>query len=180
MAKLAANVYSEALFSLALEENRVAELHEELKVLCGLVSDSPEFHEFLVTPKISKEEKRAFADSVLGGKFSQEIVNLTKVLIDKKRASDLLDIEKEFDRTVLSHRGMIAAVAYSAVPLSQTEMDSLKAKITALTGKEISLENILDPSVIGGIRLKVGDRVIDGSLKRRQEDLQVNLAQLIV
>ena len=180
MAKLAANVYSEALFSLALEENRIDELQSELNVLCGLIAENPEFMEFLVTPKIPKEEKRTLVDSVLGGKFSQEIVNLTKVLIDKKRASEILDIAEVFDHSVLVHKDLVSAVAYSAVPLGTAEMDALKAKLTQLTGKAISLENIIDASVIGGIRLKVGDRIIDGSLKRRLEDLKDNLAQLIV
>ena len=180
MAKLAANVYSEALFSLAKEEDRIEELQKELKILCELVGENPQFLEFLVTPKISKEEKRSFVDTVLGGKFSQEIVNLTKVLIDKKRTNEILDIVEVFDKTVLSHHDLIAAAAYSAVPLSAPELEALKAKLTQLTGKQVSLENIIDPSVIGGIRLKVGDRVIDGSLKRRLEDLKDNLAQLIV
>lgn len=180
MAKLAANVYSEALFSLALEEGRIDELQKELKILCDLIGANPEFMEFLTTPKISKEEKRTFVDSVLGDKFSQEIVNLTKVLIDKKRAGELPDIVEVFDKSVLSHHDLVSAAAYSAVALSAAEMDALKAKLAQLTGKAISLENIIDPSVIGGIRLKVGDRVIDGSLKRRLEDLKGNLAQLIV
>lgn len=180
MAKLAANVYSEALFNLALEEGRIDELQKELQVLRELISGNPEFMEFLTTPKIGKDDKRAFVDSVFGGKFSQEIVNLTKVLIDKKRAGEILDIADVFDKTVLSHQDLVSAAAYTAVPLSSSEMDALKAKLTQLTGKEISLENIIDASVIGGIRLKVGDRVIDGSLKRRLEDLKGNLAQLIV
>jgi len=180
MAKLAANVYSEALFNLALEENRIDELQQELQVLCELISANPEFMEFLTTPKIDKEEKRSFVDSVLGGKFSQEIVNLTKVLIDKKRASEILDIVDVFEKTVLTHKDLVSAVAYTAVALSAPEMDALKVKLAQLTGKEISLENIIDDSVIGGIRLKIGDRVIDGSLKRRLEDLKDNLAQLIV
>lgn len=180
MAKLAANVYSEALFSLALEENRIDELQNELGVLCGLLSENSEFMEFLVTPKIPKEEKRTFVDSTLGGKFSQEIVNLTKVLIDKKRASEILEIAEVFNKSVLVHKDLVSAAAYTAVPLSATEMDALKTKLAQMTGKAISLENIIDTSVIGGIRLKVGDRVIDGSLKRRLEDLKDNLAQLIV
>lgn len=180
MAKLAAHVYSEALFSLALEENRIDELENELKVLCGLATENPEFMELLVTPKVSKEEKRSFVDSVLVGKFSQEIVNLTKVLIDKKRCSELLDIAEVFHNTILTHRDVVAASAYSAVPLSAAELEALKAQLIKLTGKQISLDNIVDSSVIGGIRLKVGDRVIDGSLKRRLEDLKDNLAQLIV
>jgi F-type H+-transporting ATPase subunit delta len=180
MAKLAANVYSEALFSLALEENRIDELQGELKVLCELIAENPEFMEFLATPKIGKDEKRNFVDSVLAGKFSQEIVNLTKVLIDKKRSREILEIVSVFDKTVLLHKDLYSATAYTAVPLSAPEMDALKAKLAALTGKQISLENIIDASVIGGIRLKVGDRVIDGSLKRRLEDLKDNLAQLIV
>lgn len=180
MAKLAANVYSEALFGLALEEGRIDELQDQLKVLCVLVTDNPEFLEFLVTPKISKEEKRDFVDAVLGDKLSQEIVNLIKVLIDKKRASEILDIVDVFDRSVLKHKGMVSASAYTAVPLNAEELEALKAKLVKLTGKAINLENIIDATVIGGIRLKVGDRVIDGSLKRRLEDLTDNLAQLIV
>lgn len=180
MAKLAANVYSEALFSLALEENRIDELQKELQILCDLVVETPEFMEFLVTPKIGKDEKRDFVDGVLGGKFSQEIVNLTKVLIDKKRANEILDIATVFERTVLTHKDLVSAAAYTAVPLSGAEMDALTVKLKQLTGKEISLENIIDSSVIGGIRLKIGDRVIDGSLKRRLEDLKDNLDQLIV
>lgn len=180
MAKLAANVYSEALFNLALEENRIDDLQQELQILCQLIGDNPEFLEFLTTPKIAKDEKRSFVDSVLGGKFSQEIVNLTKVLIDKKRAGEILDIVEVFDHAVLSHKDLVSAAAYTAVPLSDSEMEALKVKLAQLTGKAVSLENIIDGSVIGGIRLKVGDRVIDGSLKRRLEDLKDNLAQLIV
>lgn len=180
MAKLAANVYSEALFSLALEENRIEELQNELQTLCQIITDNREFYEFLVTPTIGKDEKRTFVDGVLGGKFSQEIVNLTKVLIDKKRANEIFEIASVFDKAVLGHKGLVAAVAYSAVPLSASEMGALKEKLIALTGKEIRLENIIDASVIGGVRLKVGDRVIDGSIKRRFEDLKDNLAQLIV
>lgn len=180
MAKLAANVYSEALFSLAVEEGRIDELQHELETLCNLLTDNPEFREFLVTPKIGKEDKRAFVDSVLGDKFSQEIVNLTKVLIDKKRAGELHDIAAVYRMSALNYQGMVSAVSYSAVPLSQAEMDALKAKLETLTGKKISLENVVDRSVLGGVRLKVGDRIIDGSLKRRMEDLKDNLAQLIV
>lgn len=180
MAKLAANVYSEALFGLALEENRIDELQGELKVLCALIAENPEFMEFLTTPMIGKEEKRDFVDSVLGGKFSKEIVNLTKVLIDKNRSREILDIIQVFENTVLSHQDIYSAAAYTAVPLGASELEALRAKLVKLTGKTISLENIIDTSVIGGIRLKVGDRVIDGSLKRRLEDLKDNLAQLIV
>lgn len=81
------------------------------------------------------------------------------MLIDKKRASEILDIAEVFDHSVLVHKDLVSAVAYSAVPLGTAEMDALKAKLTQLTGKAISLENIVDASVIGGIRLKVGDKI---------------------
>lgn len=180
MAKLIAGVYSEALFEVGIEENNLDLYQQELGLVIDLLHQDEAFDEFFKTPRIGKDEKRVFIDEVFAGKFSPIIVNLMKVLVDKKRSGYIEEIKADFDDKLRVHRNQVKAVAETAVPLTESEMQALGQKLSVLTGKQIELVNALSPEVIGGIRLKVGDRVIDGSLKRRLEDMEDGLAQLIV
>jgi len=180
MAKLVAHVYSDALFEAAIEENKVDLLFEELGQITDLFTTHPEFFELFKTPKINIEEKKKSIEEVFSGKISDEMMNFLKVILDKRRSSAIFGIKNEFDKKVYAHKGIEKATVESAVALDEAEMKGLEAKLAEMTGKQIELKNIINTDVIGGLLLRVGDKVVDGSIRRRLNDMRDNLAQIIV
>ncbi len=180
MAKLVASVYSDALFEVAVEENKSDLFLEELQFVIDTFNKYPEFYELFKTPKINVEEKKQVVTEVFGEKLSTEMLNFLKIVLDKKRGNAMKQINDEFIDKILHHKGIEKATAESAVPLSDDEMTRLKKELSVLTGNEIILSNVINPDVIGGVLLRIGDKVIDGSLKKRLEDMKETLAQIIV
>jgi len=180
MAKLVANVYSEALFDVAIEENKVDQLFEELKQVTDLFKEFPEFFELFKTPKISIEDKKKTVEEVFGGKISSEMMNFLKTVLDKRRSSAIFSIKNEFDEKVFTHKGIEKATVESAVALDDAQLKELEEKLSAMTGKVIQLKNQINPEVVGGLLLRVGDKVVDGSIRKRLNDMKDDLAQIIV
>jgi len=180
MAKLVANVYSEALFDVAIEENKVDQLFEELKQVTDLFKEFPEFFELFKTPKISIEDKKKTIEEVFGGKISSEMMNFLKIVLDKRRSSAIHSIKNEFDEKVFTHKGIEKATVESAVALDDAQLKELEEKLSAMTGKVIQLKNNINPEVVGGLLLRVGDKVVDGSIRKRLNDMKDSLAQIIV
>lgn len=180
MAKLVAKVYSDALFEVAIEENKVDLLFEELTLITDLFKEYPEFFELFKTPKISIEDKKKSIEEAFGGKISTEMLNFLKIILDKRRSSAIHSIKNEFDIRVLAHKGIEKATVESAVALDDTQLKTLESELSEKTGKVIQLKNNINPDIIGGLLLRVGDKVVDGSIRKRLNDMKDDLAQIIV
>lgn len=180
MAKLVANVYSNALFEVAIEENKIDQLYNELTQITDLFSEYPDFFELFKTPKISVEDKKKSIEEVFEGKISTEMLNFLKIVLDKRRSNAIFSIKSEFDKKVYAHKGIEKATAETAVPLDSEEMKRLENALGDMTGKKIELKNVINPNVIGGLLLRVGDKVVDGSIRKRLSDMQDSLAQIVV
>lgn len=178
MANVIEGVYSGALLEMAIEENRIDEINAELKYLSELVHSDPEFFEFLKTPKISGDEKKEVIDQVFKGQLSVEMVNFLKILIDKKRTPWLGAIHKEFGDRLDEHKGVVKAYAETAVPMSAEDLKALGDRLTASTGRNVVLTNRIEADVIGGVRLRIGTQIVDGSIGRRLADLKDSLTQI--
>ena len=121
MAKLVAHVYSDALFEVAIEENKVDQLYQELQEIADLFKSYPEFFELFKTPKISVEDKKKSVEEVFKGKVSDEMMNFLKIVLDKRRSSAIFNIKNEFDKRVYAHKGIEKATVESAVALETAE-----------------------------------------------------------
>ncbi len=180
MAKLVAKTYSEALFEVAIEQDQLDLIHAELGAVSDIFEENADFFEVFRTPKINKEERKAIIEEVFSKTVSQEVMNFLKILIDKKRGSAIHGIRREFDRMVNEHKGIVKAIVESAVELTETEQERLKAELARTTGKTILLSNKINPEVVGGLVIRIGDKVIDGSVRSRLATLKDSLAQIIV
>lgn len=180
MAELVSKTYSQALFEVALESNKFDEFIEEFKFIVSVCKEQPEFYEILKTPKINISEKKKMIDEIFQGKISQEIINFTKIILEKRRVKNLFSISKEFERMVYEHKGIVKAKAITTIPLGKREIDKLQKKLSDVTQKSVILENEIDKSLIGGVMIKLGDRVIDGTIKGKLEQLENSLTQIIV
>lgn len=180
MAELVSRVYANALFEAAIEVQNVDRIYEELGYVCQTVESHPELFELMKTPKLNIEEKKAIVSEIFGGTLCPEMHNFIKILLDKRRGSELLSIKSTFEERYHEHKKVSYAKVESAVSVSKAELDTLKDKLSAMTGTEVIIENVIDPSVIGGLVVRIGDKVIDGSVRRRISELKEELTQLIV
>lgn len=180
MAQLAARTYAQALFEVALETNRIDGFEKELNFVQETFAQHPDFYEIFKTPQISNEDKKHIIESVFRGRLADEVMNFLKILLDKKRTGILEYIAKEYHKLANAHNRVVEAVAVTTVPLKDEEKAKLVAKLTGITGKRVQLKNQIDPAIIGGMLVRIGDQVIDGTIQSRLNKLQEDLAQIIV
>ncbi|WFD10606.1 F0F1 ATP synthase subunit delta [Tepidibacter hydrothermalis] len=179
MAKLVASRYANALFEVGISEGTTASLNDDLKVIVDLFNENDDFLKILKAPLISKEEKKALVENIYQDKTSLEMMNFLKVLIDKDRIGIIDEIFIEFNALINESNNILEAVAITAVPMSQKDLNNLKAKLSESKGKNIILTNEVDESVIGGVLVKMGNEEIDGTIKTRLEKLKDQLSQII-
>jgi len=180
MAQLVSKTYSDALFEVAVESNKVDLLRDELNFIVDAFNEYPKLFEIFVTPKVHIDEKKSVFEETFGKQVSEEIMNFIKVLLDKKRGDSIKEIASEFARKVDGHQGVVSAVIESAIELDEAQKDTLKSKLSNMTGKEIRIENKITPEVLGGIVVRIGDKIIDGSVKKKLDELKDNLKQVII
>lgn len=180
MAELTARIYGESLLDVSEELGVTNDIQKELAELKVVFEENPSLYAFYDSPKIGRDEKKAAIKNIFDGKLSETVINFLCVLIDKKRTSECLQIIKMFDSLVNEKNGVVAGVARVAKPISDKTAEALEKKLCAVTGKNIKLKVIVDPSVIGGVRLKVGDSVIDTSVATQLKEMKSNIDNILI
>jgi F-type H+-transporting ATPase subunit delta len=180
MAKLVSTTYAQALYEVALELDRLDQIRDEFGFINETFKTHPEFYEVFRTPKINKEERKDIINNVFGDKVSKEVMNFMKILIDNRRGAAVDGIYNEYVSMVDEKKGVVKAVVESAVELTSEEQAALTEKLAKVTEREVKLTCVVKPAVIGGLIVRIGDKVIDGSVKSRLDIMKDNLAQLIV
>lgn len=174
MASSAAKRYAQALFSLGKERGTLDAWQGDLALLAGLVTDDS-IATYLTNPSVTTERKLATLDSVLPQTVQPETRNLTKMLITRNRVTLVPEIREIFDDEVRSERGIVVAHVTTAERLSEAEQALVREKLEGMTGKTIDLTLRIEPDIIGGIIVRVGDQVIDGSVRNKLEKMRTRL-----
>ncbi len=180
MAELVSKTYSEAIFNIALEEGRLSDIQNEFEFVASILNEYPDFYEILKTPKINATEKKAVLQDAFGDKISQTLLNFLKIIIDKKRGTEILEIKADFDDRIDRQMGIAKATVESVVALSDEQLNILTSNLNRITGKEIRISTKINPELLGGMVVKVGDKVIDGSVKFKLEGMLESLTQIII
>ncbi|MBQ5330041.1 MAG: F0F1 ATP synthase subunit delta [Oscillospiraceae bacterium] len=160
-------VYAAALMEIAREDGTGKLIFDELNSLSELVSGSPELNEVLCSPTFSEDEKYDVAESLFKGKLSRTVLNFLYVLIEEGRTSGLSDIASDYKRLYYEQEGITEAVVTTAAGMSRDAAEKLKAKLEAKYKKKVLLSEKTDPSIMGGVIVRVGDEMIDGSLRTK-------------
>jgi len=180
MAELVAKIYSQALFEVGKEDSKLDEYLEEIKFIGDVCSEHKDFFELLKTPKISISEKKDVFEETFEGKISKEVNNFLKILLDKRRINNIYEITKEYEKLVDNYNGVVKADAYTTTPLEEETLKSLEEKLSKTTNKNVKLTNKIDETLIGGVKIVLGDKVIDGTLKKKLTNIESSLKKLIV
>lgn len=167
--------YAGALVASAGRDGDLAAVAESYAAVRELLAQRPDLTAFLEGPQVSEDEKRGLLRTLLGGRIEPLLLNFFLLLIDKNRIEHLDAIGQEFARLVEFAQGLRRAVVTTAVPLPADLEGALAKRLEALTGARIVLEKRVDPAVIGGVAVVVGDSVIDGTVRASLQHLRVRL-----
>lgn len=181
MAKLVSKTYGEALFELAAEEGREDAFLEEVMALKEILKENPDFSRLMNHPKILKEEKLVVLDQVFKGRISDELAGFLQVIINKDRYSEINEILDYFIDEVKKLKGIGIAYVVTAVPLSAAKQKEVEAKLLSTTSyQQMEMHFGVDEELIGGMVIRIGDRVVDSSIKTKLFEMQRQLLQVKV
>jgi F-type H+-transporting ATPase subunit delta len=167
--------YAAALFAAASKADAVDTVESDLGLVVLTLQSSPELWETITSPIVPSENKRAILEDIFKGKVHEITLLYLGLLVDKRREEAALQTQEEYVLLANEARGIVDAEATTAKPLDESEQAQLVAKLSSMTGKQIRLQCIIDPAVIGGVLVRIGDRVIDGSVKGQLEALREQL-----
>lgn len=156
--------YAAALLMAAQSADVMDRVESDLGLVTQSLQAVPRLQDSLLHPLIPGAEKKRIVAEVFGGKVDDVTLHFLDLLIDKQRNEVMAGVEEEYIRLANEFRGIASAVATSAVRLTKDEQDQLRAKLEELTGKKIELEFEQDTSLIGGLVVRIGDTIMDGSV----------------
>lgn len=180
MINVVANRYAEALFQLGEEENSTDTLFKELeKVVDMMTKVSKDFYKVLKSPLVSKSEKKNLVEIIFDKEVSSNIKNFLKVLVDKDRIAFLEDIELAYKDLLNKKNNITDGVAISAIPMSKTDIKELEVKLSNKYNKNVTIENVVDKTILGGVLVRIGNEQIDGTVKTRLDKMKEKLSEVI-
>jgi F-type H+-transporting ATPase subunit delta len=179
MAKLITKTYGQALFEIAVEKQLTDSLYGEAIAVRDLLAASPELVSFLGHPDIENSEKVQVVENIFSGRVSPEMTGFLRIVVSKGRYTDLNGILDYFFDRVKEYQGIGTAYVSSAAELTEEQKTSVEKKLVATTKYEsFETHYSVDPSLIGGIVIRVGDKVVDGSVRHKLNQLQQGLSQI--
>ena len=172
----AAKRYALALFELAQQHNQLTSVEEDLREVQVVFNENRELQVLLSTPKLSLDRKKEIIRELFG-KANPLVVNTLQVLIDRKRMNEIVEVGNEFTTLANEAQGIEDAKVYSTRPLTDEERSSISSAFAQKVGKQsLRIENVVDPSLIGGIRLQIGNRIFDSSVSSKLDRLKKQLS----
>ena len=166
--------YGLALYSLALDNNKVIEWQEEVKELRSILLENTDFIMILGSSFLSLEEREEILEKSLVG-VDKNILALIHVVMENNRSHELLDIFDSFNSYCNEYRGVSEGLIYSTLKLDKTVINQIEEKISKIEHNKVELKNVIDPSLIGGVKVVIHDRIYDGSIKHHMENMKKDL-----
>ena len=164
--------YAEALFELAVQADATQETSEGVETVISALMQMPEYRALLASPAISKEERLAALDTAFRGKIPDILLAILRMMVSRGHVSALDGMARDYEELARGYRGESMAVVTSAVPLKEAETVALRAKLEKKLARNIVLQCRVDPALIGGVRVEVDGRVIDGSIRNKLDEIK--------
>lgn len=179
MAKLVSKVYGDALFEAAMDRGDIDSVYEEALALTAIFKENSDLVQFLNHPQIVKEEKTQMLQNVFSGKISDELMGFLSIIVEKGRQKEILPIFEYFINTVKEYKKIGTAYVSSPAELREEQKDQIRERLLATTSyREFEIYYNVDPSLLGGLVIRIGDRVVDSSIKTQLYDLTRDLLKV--
>jgi F-type H+-transporting ATPase subunit delta len=171
-----AQVYGRALFEAAQDADKLDVVREQVGEFADALNDDRDLSVFFFSPYFSTEEKKEGLGKVLDG-ADDTVRNFLELLIEKHRMPALFRIRREYDSLWEEENKLLPVEVTSAIELDKETVEQIGDKIGERTGRKVQLESKVDPDILGGIVLRVGDRILDASIANRLESLRKQVAR---
>ena len=171
-----ATVYGRSLFDVAKEQSKLDEVREQLGELADVISENRELQTFFFSPYFSSEEKEQGLDKAVTG-AEAIFINFIKLLIEKHRMPALFRIRRVYEGLWQEENQLLPVHITSAIELDKSTVKSLGDKIGEQTGRTVELTSEVEPDILGGIVVRVGNSIIDASVRSRLEKLRRQVAK---
>ena len=174
-----AKEYSRALFDLAEESGKTDAILADINLAKAAFEQNPGYQNLLDTPALAKDEKLALIDEAFAG-IDAYTVNLLKILCERRSVHLFPKIADSFAALYDESRGIERVDAITAVPMTEKQLETMKNKLQAITGKTIIIKNTVDRAIIGGVVLRYSGVQLDGSIKSRLDDFKKSLSNIVM
>jgi len=172
--------YARALFMITEKRGETPQALEDMKSLWTVLQPGTPVARLVATPMVRLSDKRAAVQKVLEGRALRSVAVFVDLLLKKKRLGEMSTIVTQFEALVEKKQGIQRAQVVSAVPLSEDERRRVHAEIEKMTGKKIRLTTDVDARLVGGALVRIGDRVIDRTVKSLLEAIEQRLLETSV
>lgn len=171
--------YASALLDAANEDNQLANVERDINAINALIEESEDMRRLVRSPVFSAEDQTAAIEAVLSKVGAAPLtMNFFKLLVRNRRLFAAQDIIRAFKALAASARGEVQAEVASAIALNDAQLNELRDTLKASVGKDVTLETKVDPSLLGGLVVKVGSRMIDSSLKTKLATLKTRMKEV--
>ena len=164
--------YAKAILSFALEQNKEVQVNEDMLLITTTIEESKDLQLLLNSPVIKSELKKTALKEVFATKISSLTTGLINLLIDNKRLSIINDVAKRYTLLFDKLKGIEVAKVTTAFPLTDALNKQVLSKVKEITGKDATIENEIDPDIIGGFILRIGDVQYDASVANKLQGLK--------
>ena len=171
--------YGKALFIITEEHGTTENVTCDVKVARSVFVSNPDYAKLLDTPALTKDERVGLVDKAFSG-IDESLKNLIKILTEKRLAHEFSKIADAYLALYDESRGILRVEAVTAIPLTAEQSAALTKKVGALTGKTAILKNTVDPSILGGAKLRYGGTQLDGSIKTRLDKFESALRDTVI
>jgi F-type H+-transporting ATPase subunit delta len=171
-----ASVYARSLFEVAQEQDKLDKVRDELGEFADALNESRELQVFLFSPYFSTKEKSEGLDKAVSG-ADETVLNFLRLLIEKHRMPVLFRVRAEFDRLWEEENRLLPVTVTSAVELSEATVKQIGDRIAEQTDRKVDLQSRVDPDILGGIVVRVGNSVLDASIRNRLENFRKQVAR---
>ena len=170
--------YALALYKVAEEKDKVEEYLEDLRKICDIIDNNKEFYEVIKYPQRSTKQKKKIFNDVFKGKIDEELLSFLLILIEKGRILYLRQKLHQMEQIHLEKENKVVAEVKSVIELTEDQTLKLKEKLEKKYNKTVIIKHEIDKSIIGGLYVRVGNDVIDGSVKSRLEDMRAIMLKM--
>jgi F-type H+-transporting ATPase subunit delta len=170
----AARRYADAAFEVALRDNELDGWRDDLAFAADMLG-RPEVAPIVDNPAIPSADRLALVARLLEGRIRPGALRLVSLLVERGRARELGRLSDQYQRQLNAHRGIVIATVTSAAPLTDDETVEIRKRVEEMAQSQVDLRTAIDPSLLGGVTVQIGDRLLDASIRGRLERLRTQL-----
>lgn len=181
MAKLISKTYGDALLEIAVEEDKLDTFYDEITAISDILKNNPDFGKLMNNPRIAVDGKVEVLKNVFEGKISDEVLGFFTMIISKGRYAQIDEILTYFLNEVKKLKGIGMAYVTTPTPLKDEQKKNVEKKLLETTGyKKMEMHYLIDKSLIGGMQIRIGDRVVDSSILTKINKMQQLMTKAMI